>query len=294
MPSATPTWMNQGAGQAPDSVLTFRPEATITAFSGMLEGGDFVFADQLGTLYRLDSLLNVTTLTRLQDPARLLAWSAVGKRGIAVVGNSTLLGLSDKLKMDWSVDLPFVCSAIAIDPYGQYIFAADADGGGLLVNERGKKIAPVTTLRPLAHVEFLVEEPVFFGAAEHGLLGAYSLNGKPMWEETLWSNVGDLSLIQSSGKVALASLNHGLHIYNANGESTATLVLDGTVQRIACSYNGKVMYAGTVENKLYRLDNSGHLLWAAEADQPALGLFAHPLGQSAVICQELAALRLAW
>jgi len=294
MPSETPTWMNQGAGQAPDSVLTFRAEAIITAFSGMLESGDFVFADELGTLYRLDSLLNVTTLTRLQDPARMLSWSAVGNRGAAIVGKSTLLGLNEKQKQEWSVDLPFSCSTLAIDPYGQYIFVADSDGGGLLVNQRGKKIAQVATLRPLAYAEFLVEEPVFFGAAEHGLLGAYGIDGKPMWEENLWSNVGDLSVIQSSAKVALASLNHGMHIYSANGDSVATLVLDGTVQKIASSYDGRVMYAGTVENKLYRLDDAGHLLWAAEADAPIRNLFAHPLGRSVVISQQSTALRLSW
>ncbi len=295
MLAETPRWMNQGAGKAPDSVLSFRAEAPITAFSGMRECGDFVFADELGTLYRLDPLLNVTLLTRLQDSIQRLVWSDTGQSGVALLGKNILAGLNEKLKVLWSVELPFACSALAIDPFGKYLLAASADSGVLLLDERGKKLGTIETIRPLAFAEFLASEPVILAAAEHGLIGAYGVPGKVLWQETVWSSVGDLAVIQKQGLTCLAALNHGIQVFNGQGQTAATIVLEGTVNRIAASYNGNQILAATVEHQLYRLDAEGQMLWAANSEHPVQALYSHPLGKSGVVVLDKGtALRLEW
>ncbi len=287
--------MSQGTGVPPDSVLQFRAEAPITAYAGMLECGDYVFADDMGTLYRLDPLLNVTLLTRLQETVHKLTWSATGELGVALTRPNSLSGIDEKLKIVWTIELPFDCSALAMDPYGQYILAASVDGGFVLLDARGKRLQTVETIRPLAFAEFLVTEPVVLAAAEHGLIGAYDVKGTILWQEAIWSSVSDLTLIQQEGLTCLAAQNHGIQVFNGKGRSISSLVLEGTVNRLAASYSGNQIMAATVENHVYRIDTSGELLWAAEADSTISGLLSHPLGRAAVLVRpDVTAYRLQW
>ncbi len=276
------TWMNRGAGVPPRSVSGFRAEAKVTGFSGMLECGDFVISDELGTLYRLDSLLNVSLLTRLQEPLKQLCWSATGNAGSALSGKNTITRIDEKLKVIWSVEVPFACSVIAIDPYGLFTLVASAEGGAIVFDDRGKRAATFETTRPLAYARFLVEEPVIIAAAEHGLLGAYGVSGEKIWEQPLWSNVGDLSITQNEINIHLAALNHGIKVYNGQGENTTGYILEGTVNRISTSYRGQQILASTVENQIYRLDHDGEMLWAARPESAITHLYSHPLGKQGV------------
>ncbi|HCS50701.1 hypothetical protein [Rubinisphaera sp.] len=273
----TPTWMNQGAGQPPDLLFSFRAEAGITGFDSMREAEDYVVADEIGTLYRLDPLLNVKLLTRLQEPARQLSWSDTGEFGSALLGNSTLVRLDAKLKVIWTIEIPFTCSAIAIDPYGIFTFVASSEGGAIVIDDLGKKAATFETMRPLSYIHFMVEEPVVIAAASHGLMGAYALSGKKIWEKTLWSNVGDLALIQKTARICLAASNQGIQVYDGSGDSEASLILEGTVNKISVSYTGKQAFASTVEKHVYRLDEDGELKWAATSDVAVTRVDSHPI-----------------
>jgi len=295
MNQSSERWRNQGAGEAPDSVLEFRADAELTDVAAMVECGDFVAADAMGNLYRLDPLLNVTLVTRLAELARLLAWSAVGHYGVAVVGKNSLVGLDAGLKVLWTTAVPFTCTALAIDPFGSYTMVASADGGFLLLDDRGKRIRQVETARPLIRAEFVYDEPVFLAIAEHGLLGAYAVTGKKIWEQTPLSNLGDLSLLQQTGFFCLAMLNHGIQVFNGKAEQQGTLLLDGTVNRISASYDGRLVMAATVEGQLYRLNQQGETAWYSTPAVPVKRLFSHPLGQSAVVAlQNSQLLRLEW
>ncbi len=275
-------WMNRGAGTPPRSVSSFRAESKVTGFSAMPEAGDYVISDDLGTLYRLDPFMNVSLLTRLQEPVRQLCWSATGNAGSALSGANRITRIDEKLKVLWSCEVPFKCKVIAIDPFGVFTFAASEEEGAILLDDRGKRAAVIKSNRPLAYAEFLFEEPVIIAAAEHGLLGAYSVSGEKVWEKPLWSNVGGLSISQQRVHIHLAALNHGIKVYDGQGENITGYILEGTVNRIATSYRGQQVLASTVENQLYRLDHDGALLWAAHPESPVSYLSSDPLGKTGV------------
>jgi len=276
------TWMSRGAGLPPRSVSSFRAESKVTGFSAMLENGDFVIADDLGTLYRLDPLLNVSLLTRLQEPVRQLCWSATGNAGSALSGKNKITRIDEKLKVIWTTEVPFNCTRIAIDPFGVFTFVASEEEGAIVLDDRGKRAAVIKSNRPLAYAQFLVEEPIIIAAAEHGLLGAYAVSGEKVWEQPLWSNVGDLSVTHDQVHIHLAALNHGIKVYNGQGENITGYILEGTVNRVATSYRGQQILASTVENQIYRLDHDGEMLWAAHPESPVTHLFSHPLGKEGV------------
>lgn len=289
------TWMAQGSGLPPRSVSTFQAESSVTGFSGMLECGDFVLADDLGTLYRLDALLNVSPLTRLQEPVRQLVWSATGNAGAALVGKNTIIRIDKDLKVDWSIEVPFNCSTLAIDPFGTFTLVASEEGGAIVLDDRGKRASNIETTRPLAHAQFLVEDPIIIGAAEHGLLGAYAVSGEKIWEQNLWSNIGDLSITQDHVRIHLAALNHGIQVYDAQGETSSAYIIEGTVNRISTSYQGSQILASTVENQIYRLDHDGEMLWAARPESAVTHLFSHPLGnQGVAVLKNNQVIRMQW
>lgn len=287
--------LNQGAGEAPDSLLEFRADAELTDVAAMVEVGDVVATDTLGNLYRLDPLLNVKQMHRLPEPARFLAWSAVGHYGVAVMGKNSLIGLDANFKQLWTTAVPFTCTALAIDPFGNYTFVASADRGFLLLDDRGKRIRQIETARPLIRAEFVYDEPVLIAIAEHGLLGAYMVTGKKIWEQTPLSNLGDLSLLQETGHFCVATLNHGIQAFNGKGEQQGTLHLDGTVNRISANYNGKLVMAATVEGQLYRLNQQGEITWFVKPPAPVKKLLTHPVNKSALVAlQSNQLLRLEW
>jgi len=291
----TPDWMHKGTGRPPDMVQSFRSDAKMTGFEHMREAGDFAVSDEIGTLYLLDPLLNVSRLNRLQEPARQLAWSDTGDFGSALIGEHSIARISHKLKIVWTVDVPFSCSTIAIDPYGVFTLVASKDGGVIMLDDRGKRAATFETMRPLAHAEFLIDDPIVVVAADHGLLAAYGVGGHKIWEQTLWSNVGDLDVVQKTSRICLAALNQGLQIYNGQGDTEASMIVEGTVNRISTSYAGDQAFAATVENHIYRIDADGELLWAAVADEAIRKTISHAIDPVGVIVfANDRAFRVAW
>ncbi len=261
----------------------------------MLEAGDYAVSDDIGTVYRLDGLLNVKLLTRLQEPVRILSWSETGEFGTALVGKNSIVRIDARLKVVWTIEVPFTCTTLAIDPYGVFTFLASADGGVLVLDDRGKKAAVIETVRPLSHVGFLIDEPVVFAAAEHGLLATYSIAGRKVWEQPLWSNVGDLAVVQKTGHVLLATLNQGIQAFNGQGDAAGSFILEGTVSKIATSYSGNHSLAATIENSVYRLDDEGSLLWAAPTEEEIVKVDVHPIEPvGLIVLKNHQVLRLEW
>jgi len=261
----------------------------------MLEAGDYVVSDDIGTVYRLDALLNVKLLTRLQEPVKILSWSETGEFGTALVGKNSIVRIDARLKVVWTIEVPFTCTTLAIDPYGVFTFLASADGGVLVLDDRGKKAAVIETVRPLSHVGFLIDEPVVFAAAEHGLLATYSIAGRKVWEQPLWSNVGDLAVVQKTGHVLLATLNQGIQAFNGQGDAAGSFILEGTVSKVATNYSGNHSLAATIENSIYRLDDDGSLLWAAPTEEEIVKVDVHPIDPvGLIVLKNHQVLRLEW
>ncbi|MCA8987946.1 MAG: hypothetical protein KDA78_09915 [Planctomycetaceae bacterium] len=261
----------------PRTVHQFRAEAEVTGCCPMWEADDLVVADSIGTLYRLDPVLNVKLLTRLQEPVQQLAWSATGEFGAALLGKSTIVRLNAQLKQVWAIEVPFDCQCLAIDPYGVFTLVSATEGGVVILDDRAKKASVFETMRPLANVQFVIEEPTIIAAAEHGLLAAYDLTGKKIWDHAFWSNVSDLAVVQQDCQIRVAALNQGIQVFDHHGESKGSVILDGTVNHLATNYSGNLTLASTVEKQLFRLDEDGSTLWSAECAEEILSVHVHAI-----------------
>ena len=278
-----PDWVLSGTGDLPSSCFQFRADSKITAFSGMREGGDFVVVDDIGTLYRINAEGRVLSLTRLPDPARAIAWADTGEAGIALIGKNTLVRLDEHFKTEWTVEVPFDCLSLSIDPHGVYSFVSSSERDALILDHRGKRAASFETMRPLSSTCFMSIEPVILGAAEHGLLGAYAVDGKKLWEEKHWSNVGQLAVAELEPRIFLAAMNHGIQVYDGSGSSVTAYILDGTVNHVAAGYEAETIYASTIEKQFYRLDSAGEILWMSEPEHDLCDLYCHPLGHTCAL-----------
>lgn len=280
--SSTPDWVRQGRGIGPSVRWRFATEAPLTGLQLARETGEVLAGDDIGSLYRIDRRGDYSAVTRIRAAIQAIALSDDGQFAAALADDTQIYRLDRHLQTVWRLDLPERCLQVAIDPYGQYIAVSLADCGNLVFDARRRRVAGFPTIRPLKHLQFLTSEPKLIGAAEHGLLCCHSLSGQCLWEEKLWSNVGRLAATGGGELIYLAGFNHGVQTYDGQGAPVGSYIVEGTVNRIAASYDPHRLIASTVEKRLYWLDADGELLWASDTPQSVSQLCCDPFGEWAV------------
>jgi len=279
---STPEWVRTGRGIGPLLRWMFTTEAPLTGLCLARETGEVLAADEIGSLYRIDRRGEYSAVNRIREPIRHIAFSDDGEFAAALAGDTQVYRFDRQLQTVWRLDLPEACLQVAIDPYGQYIAVSLADGGNLVFDSRKRRVAGFATIRPLSHLVFLTTEPTLLGAAEHGLICCHSLTGECLWEEKLWSNVGRLAATGDGELIYIAGFNHGVETFDGSGSPIGSYIVEGTVNRIATSYDPGRLIASTVEKHLYWLDADGELLWAAAAPEDVVQLACEPFGEWAL------------
>lgn len=282
-PTATADWLQDGQGQHPAVRWSFVTEGPLTALSLARESGETFVADSTGMLCRLDRQGRMAAITRLEQPARVLSWSDAGQFGVALCGDATLLFFDHVFKSPWKVELKEVGLTAAISPFGSHVVAGCADAVNHVYDAGKKRLATFETIRPLSFVQFLSEEPEFIAAAEHGLVCRHRLSGEELWNEKLWSNVGQLSITGDASRIHLACFTHGVQVYKGDGTNAGSYVLDGTVSRAAASFEPHRLIAATVERAVYWINSDGALLWSATAPDDIAAVQCDALGEFAVV-----------
>lgn len=289
-----PKWL-KGKGFGPQLKWSIGTDGALTALAYARESGDLFMTDESGTITRIDRLGEITALNRVHDAIFALAWSDDGQHGAAIAGEESVVRFDRDLKTVHSVNLPDVGLALSISPFGHHIAVALSNGRNVFFNERKRRIAQFETIRPLSFLRFCANEPIIFGAAEHGLICCHNLSGAEIWQEKNWSNVGGLQISGDGDLVYLASFGHGVEAYDGDGASLGSYVLDGTVHRIAVSYEPQRLIAGTVEGSLIWLDADGELLWSTTVDDNIVELICDPFGEWAIVgFQNKGVFRLDW
>ncbi len=281
-PGPPPDWVRKGRGIGPSVRWTFTTEAPLTGLALARETGEVLAADEIGSLYRIDRRGEYSAVNRIREPIRQVAFSDDGQFAAALAGETQVHRFDRQLQTQWHLDLPEQCLQVAIDPYGQYIAVSLADGGNLIFNAQKRRVAGFASIRPLTHLKFLTAEPALLGAAEHGLLCCHSLTGDCQWEEKLWSNVGRLAATGDGELIYIAGFNHGVQTFDGSGAPIGSYIVEGTVNRIATSYEPHRLIASTVEKHLYWLDADGELLWATVTPEHVAQLSCDPFGEWAV------------
>jgi hypothetical protein len=290
-----PAWIRAGRGRMPALGWSFTCDGPLTALACARESGELFVADATRHLTRLDARGELASLTRFPAPVRLLAVSDDGQWGAAVVDDGTVFRFDRGLGFVWELTLPEPCLAIALSPFGFHLAAAMADGHTEIFNERKRRMARFETVRPLAYLQFCTQSPVLYGAAEHGLVGCYDLQGGELWQERSWSNVGDLCVTGDGDLVYLAGSTHGIQTLDGDGGTVGAYVLEGTVRQVACSYEPYRLAASTVERQLYWINSEGEVLWVAETPADVVELACDAFG-TAMFCgmDDGAIVRLDW
>lgn len=281
-PSPAHEWIRQGRGLGPSIKWSHQTDGPLTSLSLARESGDVIVADASGSICRMDRGGQIAALNRFREPVHQLCWSDDGSAGAALVGDDTLYCLDRTFQSVWTVNLPDVCMAVSITPYGRHVAASLADGTTLIYDANRRRVATIETIRPLAFLSFCTTKPVLIGAAEHALVTAYSISGAEVWQEKMWSNVGDIAVTGDGSSIHLASFAHGIQTLDSHGESVGSYVLEGTVNHVAVSFEPQRLIAASFERSLYWLDPDGAMLWTAAAPDDVVALECDPLGEWAV------------
>lgn len=281
--SAGADWLRSGSGSIPALNWSFTTEGQVTALVLAREAGESYIGDAAGAVYRLDRLGRIAAITRLNDPIRSLAWSDDGRYGAAVSGERTVHFLNHVLQIQWSLELPEPPLCVAIAPFGSRLLITGADNSNRIYDAAKKKLATFETMRPLAFAQFIGSEPAVVACAEHGLIGYYDMAGQTLWSDKLWSTVGQLAVSGDGGLIYLACYTHGVQVYNGDGETVGSYMLDGTVARVAVSYEPQRMICSIQERRLFWLDADGQILWHAVPPDDVAALQCDPLGEWVVV-----------
>jgi hypothetical protein len=272
-------WVRQGTGATPAVSWSFVAEGQLTALALARESGETFVADAAGVLCRLDRLGRIAAITRLHTPAHALAWSDDGRYGVALCGESALHFFNHVLQSQWQMDLPTAAMTVAVSPFGGQVFVSGADSSNRIYDAAKKRLAQFETMRPIAYARFVTTEPSLVASAEHGLVCRYQLDGTQTWSDKLWSNVGDLAVSGDGAFLFLACQAHGVQVYDGDGSTLGSYVLDGTVSRVAVGFDGQRIIAATIERKLFWLDADGEVLWTTATPDEIATVACDPLGE---------------
>lgn len=190
--------------------------------------------------------------------------------------------LDPDLAPRWQRSLPQRMTALALEPLGQYVAAADAGCTLHLIDRRGETVWRATTPRPLAHVAFVPEKAVVVGAADFGLVVCFGADGECLWRDGLVAHVGSLAVSGDGGAILLACFGDGLYRYSVAGPQQQRIALDGACHFAALSYGGDSLLTADRENRVCRRDAQGKLRDHLTLDEPALALALGLLGERGI------------
>ena len=272
-------WINSGRGVPPRQVWAFATDAPLADVQFARETGETLAADVLGGLYRLDRTGRIACMTRGFKHLKALALSDTALAGAAILGPDQLCRFDHQLHIQWMLTLPGEIHAIASDPFGHFLAAALETSRTIIIGEDKQILCEFPSVRPLHFLRFLVADRDLIGVANYGVIQKQRFSGEPVWQEKLLNTVGDLAVTGDGRLSYLAGFSHGVQVYDAEGYSHASYVVNGSPSRLSTSFDGSVIFVATQENFLYRMNPKGELFWAAEAPEAITQLHADPLGQ---------------
>ncbi len=199
-----------------------------------------------------------------------------GETFAAVGAGGQVRLLAPDLTPRWERAAPPRGTAVALDPFGQYLAAADGDGGLSLFDRNGSRLWRVANARPLRHLAFIPERPALAAAADFGLTACFDLSGNVLWRDGPMAHVGSLAVSGDGATVALACFSDGLCCYSLEGPIRRCLDGAGPCRLAAASYDGDAFLTADLGQRLHLWDAAGRERgdWALEAVPTGLALGA--------------------
>jgi hypothetical protein len=280
--SATPAWLLNAQGAPPQQRWSFHADTDLVDLAVARESVTVLVVDQSPRLTLLDRHGRTVCRQRSSGSVSLVAAADTGQAFAVVEDLRRLVWLDERLQPAWTRDLPDDVVGLAMDSHGSHVCVSLASGWNYVYQSQRKKACSFETLRPLRFVRFLTQTPGFVVAADYGFFARYDFAGAAVWSQRLWSTVADLSCTGTGDSVQLAGLSHGIQVYQEDGNSLGSFVLEGTAHRVSSAYGGKKLIAATLEQQLLHLGDGGKLLWMANAPDEITRVASGPFGNWSV------------
>jgi hypothetical protein len=194
-----------------------------------------------------------------------------------------VMWLTPDLQTRWEKKLPYPLVAVALDPFGQYLAAADVRGHVHFFDRLGHAVSRTQSPRPLHHLTFVPAAPVLLGSADYGLVAAFDLTGKGLWRVGVVAHVGALAVTGGGDLILLACFSEGLQRYGPSGQALGRLAAAEACRLASVSFDGGRLVVGGLGNQLRLLDRGGQLLGIHHLDKPAVGLALGALGKDLIV-----------
>jgi len=218
---------------------------------------------------------------------------AAGDDGGAVVAVSRfgdLWWFDGSLNPCFHVQSPFDHLAVAVDSHSGYAVVSGTGGQVLVYGRDGRKYHSFETRPALKWLTFTSEGQII-GAADHGLLGMYDLQGRIYWESKPWSNVGGLAIDGRGEAILLACYGHGLLRFNGEGVKEGRYRLEGSPALTAIDFFGRRIICATLEQTLIELTFDGSVRGSKSLPEAPAGIALDALGRFAVVAMKQGELR---
>jgi outer membrane protein assembly factor BamB len=278
MAAAGGEWISQGSGRPPRLTWSFVTEAPLVALRYATESGATLAADEVGGLYHLDRNGKLVGLTRGPAPIRSLGWSDAGQGGVALVGEEKVYWFDQQLTFQGWIEHPEPVLSAALDAHGQYTAVSLSSCTTIIYDANRKVVRRFGTMQPQSSLTFLVQQPALLSVTEYGLLCCHQFDGEPLWQQQLYSNVGDMAVTGDGQTIYLACYSHGIQCHNGRGAQVGSYQVGGTVCRVAAGFVTGRLAAATVERHFYYIDSDGTVIWQATLPDDIRRLQCDPWG----------------
>ncbi len=271
-------WLHSGQGHRPTLRWSFSTDAPLSDLQLARETGEVLASDASGGLYLIDRTGHIRALTRTSHDLRRIAWADDGSVGATLIDESSVGCFDRRLQFRWTRELPDETLSVALSPQGSHLAVSMANARNVVYDTENRRVGKFESQRPLLFLQFVATAPELVVSAEHACFARYKLNGDLVWQEKLWSNVGDLSLTGDARQIFLAGFSYGIQAFNGGGTPLGSFVMDGATKLVASTYLQRILIAATLERQLLCVDQEGELRWLLEVPDDLVRICLSPLG----------------
>src|SRR5262245_22840704 len=175
--------------------------------------------------------------------------------------------LAPDLTPRWERELLAKATALAVEPLGRYLAAADAKGRLHLVNADGTTVRKEQCPRPLQHLAFAPAAALLLAAADFGFVGAMDLRtGEWRWRDSPMAHAGSLAVGEDGEPAVVACFSDGLRRYRRDGTALPPVVLPQPCAAAALTFDGARAVAAGTGGGLYGVGPDGQIVFSKTID----------------------------
>jgi hypothetical protein len=200
-----------------------------------------------------------------------------GSAFAAIGAGGEVWWLAPDLSVRWSRSLPGPALAATLDAFGHYLAVSDERGNLVIFDHLGHTFGRTQTPRPLHYLAFVPAASRLVGSADFGLVAGYDVRGQQLWRDGLVQNSGCLTVNGDGSTVLLACYTEGLQHYSLDGKNRGRIVTPEPCYLASLSFDGRLIFAGSLNCRLLLLDDDGQVLAAFPVDKPPVSVALTPL-----------------